>query len=191
MPETPFQTLFQRRQWYPTPMTNDQLGELLNAVAWAHRAEGYGLLMKRTGANCQQPLTGALVSHDILMLRTGAIFDCLINAEGAAKPTWAPRNPVDPARWVRPVDVGGVSLPPPEPPAPPPPVTVPYPGDSYGLEIGMVLFGDYMEAHQFPNDGMGVWFLRTAWDIANPPHLSAAESIKKHRVQWRHTLGLL
>ena len=191
MPENPFQTLFQRRQWYPIPMTNDQLGELLNAVAWAHRTEGYGLLSKPTGGNCRQPITGKLVSRDILMLSSGAIFDCLIDAEGDAIPSWTSKGTIDPGRWVRPIDPGWVSLPPPEPPAPPSPVTVPYPGDWVGHEIGVALFADYAEAGQAPNTGMGVWLLRIAWDMANMPYLSAAESIKKHRAEWRRALGLL
>lgn len=186
---TPFDTLVELRQDYPTPMTPAQIGELLNQVAWVHRESGYGLLRKPGGANCPQPGTLILVSHDILMLPDGRIFDCLIDAEGDADPTWSEKNPVNPKLWVAPVDPD-IAVPPHPPDPPQPPTTVPYPGDQVGVAIGTVLFNDYAEAKQDPNPGMGVWFFRTAWDCANPPHLSVAESLHKHRNEWRAILGL-
>src|SRR5687767_3084868 len=102
---TPLDTLVALRKAYPTPMSNDQLGELLNAVAWQHRAEGYGLLAKPNGAHCLQPRTGTLVSRDILMLAgSGRIFDVLIDAEGKATPTWGEKTALSPSRFVPPVD---------------------------------------------------------------------------------------
>jgi hypothetical protein len=173
-------------------MTPAQNGQLLNDTAWVHRADGYGLLKKPSGSNCPQPETGIKISRDILMLPSGRIFDCLIDAEGQAVPTWSEKKPVNPALWTVPVDPeadGGV-VEPPEPPEPEPPVVVPYPGDQVGVQIGTVLFADYAEAGQAPNPGMGVWFMRTCWDVANSPYLSVEESIMKHRAEWRAILGI-
>jgi len=185
---TPLDTLKALRLTYPTPMRNEQLGQLLNAVAWTHRDGGYGLLKKPSGANCQQPQTGILISRDILGWRDGSIFDCLIDAEGKAEPTWGRKNPVDPSRWTPPVDAS-VSLPPPVV-TPPPGTSVPYPGDAFGTEIGARLFADYADAGQSPNAGMGVWFLRTLWDMAHPPYLTPHQSLDKHQAEWRALLGL-
>jgi len=180
---TPLDTLTALRKTYPTPMSPAQLGELLNETAWQHRAEGYGLLKKPAGGNCPQPVTGTKVSRDILMLPDGRIYDCLIDAEGQAIPTWGPKKPVSPALWLAPVDADAAV--PPDPPTPePPPAGVPYPGDQVGVQIGEVLFADYAAAGQDPNPGMGTWFLRVAWDCCNPPYLSADESIAKHRAEW-------
>jgi hypothetical protein len=116
-------------------MSNDQLGELLNAVAWQHRAEGYGLLAKPQGSNCLQPQTGTRVSRDILMLAgSGRIFDVLIDAEGKATPTWGEKNALSPKLFVTPID-STVPLPQPltDPltqPLIPPPTTQPYPDEA-------------------------------------------------------------
>src|SRR5256885_109157 len=53
------------RSRYPASMTAAQVGEMLNAVAWAHRAEGWGLLRKGAGNSC--PLAGTFISCDILI----------------------------------------------------------------------------------------------------------------------------
>jgi hypothetical protein len=189
----PFQTLSALRKTYPTPMSNDQLGELLNSTAWAHREDGYGQLEKTTGANCRQPQTGILVSRDILCLQVGrelVLYDCLIDAEGLAKPVWSKKKGTlsDLTRFVAPVDPGVVV--PPRPPDPPPAETVPYPGDATGVAIGEILFADYATAGQDPNPGMGTWFMRTCWDVANPPYLTVDESIAKHRAEWCAILGI-
>src|SRR6185503_15368261 len=92
---TPLQTLVALRKTYPTPMSNDQLGLLLNAVAWHHRGEEYGLLSKSTsGAHCLQPRTGISISRDCLAHEpTGMHFDVLVDAEGSAKPIWQAKGP--------------------------------------------------------------------------------------------------
>ncbi len=185
----PFNTLERLRAGYPTPMSNEQLGQLLNATAWAHRADGFGLFRKPSGGHCPQPQTGIFVSRDILMLPDGQMFDCLIDAEGAATPTWGEKDPRDPKLWVAPVDAA-IALPPPVTGPTAEPTTIPYPGDHLGTQIGDYLFSDYAQAGQDPNSGMGVWFLRVAWDVANPPYLTPAKSLEKHRAEWRRLLGL-
>src|SRR6201988_1390260 len=112
------------RQAYPTPMTPAQLAALLNAVAWQHRAEGWGLLSKPAGNNCPAP-SGVLVACDILVHRpSGLHFDVLGDAEGAARPSWGNAGPIDMSRFMAPVEPAGAGPSPdpdPEPPTPAPP----------------------------------------------------------------------
>jgi len=63
-----------------------------------------------------------------------------------------------------------------------------YPGDDVAWQIGRALFDDYQRAGQAPNPGMGVWFFRVAWDIAQLG-LSPQASISKHRSEWLSALG--
>ena len=80
------------------------------------------------------------------------------------------------------------------PPVVEPPVILPpvksYPGDTFGRQIGRLLFVDYDDARRIPDADMGVWFLRVCWDIANPPYLTPSQSVTKHRNEWRKILGL-
>lgn len=81
-------TLEQFRVQYPTPMSPQQLGEYLNRVAWEHRSEGWGLLAKGGGTRCPAP-QGVYIACDILVHAPSIHhFDVLIDAEGAAIPTW-------------------------------------------------------------------------------------------------------
>jgi len=105
---------------------------------------------------------------------------------GAGSPSAAPAwqvvsNPNAPsaAAWVAPSPVN---------PPPPAPTLPPYPGDPVFDEIGNALFYDYALAAQPPNPGMGRWFSRTVYDyLAGMP---MADSITKHRAEWRAALGL-
>jgi len=193
---TPLQTLTAMRAAYGTPMTRAQRGELLNRVAWTHRAEGWGLLKKPSGANAPQPQTGIEISSDILTkIEAGelVLYDCFIDSEGKATPAWGrKKNLQDVSRWTAPVDANGTLPPhPPEPPQPPTmPAGRPYPGDAFGVQVGRYLFADYEMAGQAPNEGMGVWFLRVSHDITTPPYLTPAQSLEKHRREWRDLLGL-
>lgn len=94
--QTPFETLVTARQQYPTPMaTAAQVGELLNRVAWAYRAEGMKLLGKAAGANCPMP-NGVPISCDYLVHGpTVTGHDVFIDAgpNGLTSPvpfTWGP-----------------------------------------------------------------------------------------------------
>ena len=65
--QTPYESLIAYRAQYPIPMaTAAQIGELLNRVAWDHRAQGARLLGKKSGANCPTP-SGILISCDYLV----------------------------------------------------------------------------------------------------------------------------
>lgn len=63
---TPFETLNAYRQQYPTPMSEAQIGELLNRTAWDYRDQGMKLLGKPAGANCPTP-SGVRISCDYLV----------------------------------------------------------------------------------------------------------------------------
>lgn len=121
---TPFDTLQQLRPTYPTPMSEADRADLLNRTAWAHRADGYGLLSKDGGSFVTLP-NGTKIAQDILFhLPSGIHYDCLSDAEGAAIPSWQDKGPMDLSRWIAPLSVTPTPVPPePEPPTPvPPPV---------------------------------------------------------------------
>jgi hypothetical protein len=203
---TPLDTLIELRKTYPTPMSNNQLGELLNAVAWTHRAEGYGLLRKPSGANCRQPQTGIPVSRDILMLAgSGRIFDCLIDSDMKATPTWGEKTALDPARFVPPID-SAVVLPhvptqpltepltqpltqPLTPPLPPPPTRQPYPDEATWWTA---LFEEIDRLYGLANRTHDIeafkWSVRTAYDIGTGMDKEKAKA--KHLAELRAALGL-
>jgi len=126
--QTPFDTLKQLRTEYPTPMAPSQLGEMLNRVAWAHRAEGFGLLRKDGGSRCPHP-AGVFISCDILVSTvTGNHYDVLIDQDATAEPTWrdvgpcvlGPSSGCEMSRFLAPTQPSGPVTP---PPPPPPPIT--------------------------------------------------------------------
>ena len=79
---------------------------------------------------------------------------------------------------------------PPERPEQDVPVGVgsPYPGDEAFDEIGMILWADYAEAGRVPDAQVGRWFGRTIYDYLTG--MTMADSIDKHRAEWRTALGL-
>jgi hypothetical protein len=89
---TPLDTLRTLRLAYPTPMRTDQLGDLLNAVAWIHRAEGYGVLKKPTGSRCPQPQTGTWISRDILCASVSTAAICCCSMRCAMRKARASRS---------------------------------------------------------------------------------------------------
>ena len=101
-------------------VTPSDVAAILNAVAWRHRSDGWGLLEKTFGANC--PTGRTSIACDILVHRpSGQHFDVLRDAEGSASPVWQNKGPIDVSRFLAPVDPGGSSggpVTPPEPQAP-------------------------------------------------------------------------
>lgn len=65
-----------------------------------------------------------------------------------------------------------------------------YAGDEAFDRVGAVLFADYAEAGQAPNDGMARWMARTIYDWIAGVTATLQASIDKHRGEWRAALGL-
>ena len=85
-------TLEALRGQYPTPLSEAQLGELLNRVAAQHRFEGWGLHKKDGGQRCPQP-QGVSISCDLLVHGpTQNVYDVLVDSTGEARPRSAPRS---------------------------------------------------------------------------------------------------
>jgi hypothetical protein len=81
---------------YPTPLSPAQQAELLNRVAWEHRAEGWGLLIKTGGNRCPAP-QGVDVACDILVYAPNPWhYDVLVDSGGAGAPAWIDDGPCDP-----------------------------------------------------------------------------------------------
>lgn len=101
------------------PLTRNELGALLNEVAWIHRDEGVGLEAKSGGWTAIQPRTSIEIGSDILRFKDDIGRDVLKDSEGLATVQWGDPGPADPARFVIPVDPVGVT-PPVDPPVDPP-----------------------------------------------------------------------
>lgn len=120
------ETLRALRAGYGSTMTDDQCVELINAAAWQHRSEGYGLSRKESGTRGRR-YDGQECCHDVLMLRDGTYWDCLSGAGAASTPVWGqPSGTItDPARgWIAPIAPQATTpapLPEPRPPSQPPP----------------------------------------------------------------------
>lgn len=120
-------TLRTLRATYPTPMSEAQLGEMMNRAAWTHRVDGWQLLQKATNA-CPVAALGTTIWCDGLIHAPSVRhYDLIVDREGAARIDWQDVGPcvisptsgcsMDRAR--APVDPG---LPPPDPgPTPQPP----------------------------------------------------------------------
>jgi hypothetical protein len=86
-------TVERLRAEYPAQMSREQVGALLNRIAWEHRNEGWGLLKKTGGSRC--PVApGIEASCDILVHAPSVRhFDVLSDSEAAAKPVWRDVGP--------------------------------------------------------------------------------------------------
>jgi hypothetical protein len=125
MPDSLLPTVEAVRAKYPSPSPDD-LGVMLNEIAWTHRADGWGLNSKPSGNSTAQPGTGIRIAVDILHHKpTDTLWDCFADAGGETRPVWGEAHPHgDPVRvWVAPVAPDGVPAPP-----EPPPLPVPIPG---------------------------------------------------------------
>jgi hypothetical protein len=183
---TPLETLQFIRPTYPTPMSNNQLGEMLNRVAWIHRLEGYGLLSKPQGSNCRQPTTGKLIARDILTHVDDFIhYDCLVDAEGLAKPIWQDKGSYVATRFVSPVNSDIVIPPVPEPG----PIVIPY-NEPFSIEFGLACNEVYEQTTSPIDPGMiSVQSQRAAYDYY-VGGLPWSVSKQKHINELRAVYGL-
>jgi len=95
-PESLIDTVEQERDKYDDTLTNPQMGELLNNVAWRHRDAGWVLAGKDTGAHTRQPHTGTPISRDVLIhVPSARMYDVLADVAGEARPQWLYVGPVD------------------------------------------------------------------------------------------------
>ena len=100
----------------PKPLGLENAWKIINAVAYTHRADGWGLLRKTGGTQWNQCSVDVLINP-----RTHEAIDCLGDAEGAGRPQWAQIEYLSDfnSRWVAPTNGS-------EPPFPPtPPVPLP------------------------------------------------------------------
>lgn len=144
------------------------------------------------------------VSHDAI---TDGVrqFDILGNGNDGPEPLGSPARPQAgeiPREFHRPNNpfIPAIA---PSVPIPAPPLICPvcptcqackaipgYAGDDAFDRVGAVLFADYAEAGQAPNEGMARWFARTIYDWIAGVTNSLQASIDKHRGEWRAALGL-
>ena len=81
------------RTKYGVPMTPEEIGKLLNAVAWKNKDTGWVLLGKSGGNNCPAP-GGALISCDFLVYApTLSGYDVIGAQEEEGTPTWIGPDP--------------------------------------------------------------------------------------------------
>lgn len=137
--ENILQAVAAARAAYPTPMSKQQLGEMLNQAAWDGRNLGYALLGKPEGNNCPSP-AGVPIACDFLVHVSGNGFDVLIDQEGDALPTW--QGPHDLRALIA---SGARSIVLPVDPNPPPPVVIPDPGTNPPTPAPVVTDDDVVE----------------------------------------------
>ncbi len=120
------------RAKYGPSMAPAEVGAMLNAVAWLHRADGWGLLRKGSGNSC--PLRDIFISCDILVHAPSVThWDVLQDSEGAAKPVWnsdgpcvlSPSSGCEMSKFLAPFDPNPGAQPTPQPD--PSPVPTPSP----------------------------------------------------------------
>lgn len=88
-------------------------------VAYALRAEGYGLIAKTPGQNGCDTTQGRF-AVDALALPDGSAFDILVNAETENIPSWQMTGATNPANWHAPFEMLIPGTEPPHPPNPDP-----------------------------------------------------------------------
>ena len=104
------------RAKYGTPLQNEEMGMLLNEVAWIHRVDGWGCAQKPTGKHTIQPTTGIRMSRDLLYHKpTEKLFDVLADVEGEARPVWNEVENDGKLPWLAPIVPEGTPDPDPDP----------------------------------------------------------------------------
>lgn len=96
-PANLLESVKEERAKYPARITDDQAGAIVNAVAWRHRHDGWGVARKAMGAHALQPRTGVWISRDILIHEPSQrMYDVLSSvSDGQAIPAWNYAGPQD------------------------------------------------------------------------------------------------
>ena len=129
LPDDVYATVVRLSAPYAVTGTPDgyTMGSILNAIAWAHRADGWGLSRKTGGKRVDSPV--GEIAEDILHHQpTNLLWDIWqgadvgqpLNVGGGAPWDIGPPESADRA-WVAPVQPVGTSAPPPPDPTPTPP----------------------------------------------------------------------
>lgn len=133
------------RAKYPALLTLDQPAKILNAVAWAHRADGWGLSAKPNGNHVPAP-QGMFVAYDILHHQpSNALFGCFTD-ELRATVNWGEEiyhgDPVG-RPWVAPIAPVDAPI------DPPPPADDDDDPDAVTIDLPAIFFKlDQMEQRQ-------------------------------------------
>jgi hypothetical protein len=117
------------RAKYGATMTDDQCAELVNAVAWLRRAEGWGVSGKSFGTHGTRH-DGTPIAHDILHHQpSNRLYDVLVGAGAQSSPTWNDLGPNTQGNrpWTAPIAPRGAVEPTPVPTPTPPPAPAPAP----------------------------------------------------------------
>jgi len=100
------QTIREERTRFGPTLSHDECARLCNAVAWRHRAQGFGLSAKTGGTYGTLP-NGTRIAHDILHHQpSNELVDILTAAGAESVPHWAPVGPPQSADrvFVAPID---------------------------------------------------------------------------------------
>lgn len=126
MPDNLTAAVAAERAKYSLPLSNQQQVDICNAVAWAHRADGWGL-SRKPGGNHGVLSNGTPVAVDILFHQPSrTVWDVLIGDDRHAGFLAVTTYDFAGRPWVAPVQPAGgpgPDLPPPPPPPPPTPST--------------------------------------------------------------------
>lgn len=175
-------TLIYERAKFPAVLTRAQTVELLNAVAWANRASGWGMLSKGGDNSCSNGRIS--ISCDTLIHYPSTMhFDVLIDGEATAKPDWRPNGPCflgpssgcELSKFVAPYDPGGANVPP--PPVQPPVVVPPYQPPPVYTDLGPI----YQRLDSLSAQAERMFSDLTARDAARAAQIAAVDQrLEKH-----------
>ena len=171
-----------------TLSTREGAGRFTEAVAAAlHAADrNWGHLRKPPERTHVVGPDGNRHAVDVVLYRTsGQIVDIIAGAgDPGARITWdpGPEREYAESDWYAPDGAIGA-------PFPPPSRVQPYWGDERSRDIARVLFRDFARAGVPPNDGMGVWMGRMAYDVFERQE-NFDSALARHRQEWCAILSI-